>query len=92
MLRVKIVLVNTDNDDADNDEVCVFQYMLLVMIVLVNIVLAVLLDEFLKAADQEKIEQNLERQEGVEFVHLKNPLDPLLCHLVPTPSLSRCDS
>ena len=49
------------------------------MIVVVNIVLAVLLDEFLKAADKEKYETFMERHitDG-SASHFQGPLDPFL--------------
>ena len=54
-------------------------YILIVMIVVVNIVLAVLLDEFLKAADKEKYETFMERHitDG-SASHFQGPLDPFL--------------
>jgi hypothetical protein len=76
-------------------EVCAFEwgvaffflsYIMVVMVVIVNIVLAVLLDEFLKAAEVEK-EQDLLHQHASDpnvvskNAQLTKPLDPFLSWL-----------
>jgi len=56
-------------------------YILIVMIVLVNIVLAVLLDEFLKTAEQNKLEMATAKQAQDHAGGMFGPLDPVLHHL-----------
>jgi len=57
-------------------------YILIVVTVILNVVLAVLLDEFLKAQDQDERDKALEKQldDGLARQFF-NPLDPLLKHL-----------
>ena len=53
-----------------------FTFCLLITLVIVNIVLAVLLDEFLKAAEMEKMEQYLEQKEQ-QTALTSRPVSPL---------------
>jgi hypothetical protein len=58
-------------------------YILIVVTVVLNVVLAVLLDEFLKAQDQDEREKALEEKQLDDVLarQLSHPLDPLLKHL-----------
>ena len=56
-------------------------YMLLVSMVVVNVVLAVLLDEFLRAASSEKNIQAMDQISQKTLETYQTPLDPLLEHL-----------
>ena len=53
-------------------------YMLIGYLVIMNLVLAVLIDEFLKAADQKRDSANFETQIGAARSFLFGPLDPVL--------------
>ncbi|EKX36873.1 hypothetical protein GUITHDRAFT_145375 [Guillardia theta CCMP2712] len=56
-------------------------YILIVSWIIVNVVLAVLLDEFLKAASDEKAAMHREKNSNSELRLLYTTLDPLLSHL-----------
>ena len=64
-------------------------YMLLVSMVIVNVVLAVLLDEFLRAASSEKNMQALDKISGQVLDHFQTSLDPLLESLAHTDSMPK---
>eukprot|EP00960_Hanusia_phi_P022257 658794-Hanusia_phi.AAC.4 len=66
-----------------NSSIAIFfiSYILIVSWIIVNVVLAVLLDEFLKAASDEKAAMHRERNSNSELKLLYTALDPLLAHL-----------
>ena len=65
-------------------------YMLIGYLIVMNLILAVLIDEFLKAADEKRAESAAKSQLGAARSFLFGPLDPILEQVIPLSHLQQC--